>query len=368
MDHDRIFSLWASHLAGEATPEEIEELEWAFKRDPDLRRMAELLSGTRQSPPKGISPEQEQQMLERGLQQFKGQPLPSRPVIRRIPITEMPQTIVSRRRANWRPWVAAASVLALVAGLVFYLHTGKKSPDTTTVIAVPRGAKKTMQLPDGSKLWLNAGSSIVISNAFASGNREVTLEGEAFFDVKHDGQHPFVIHVGRLDVRVLGTTLNVRAYPGDSAMETTLINGKVEVGVSGDAGSAILLHPNEKLTIAMNRTASPAKNPDSGMAVRPATAPPKFLRRPIEPDRTDGTITETSWVSNKLVFRQETLSTMATRLERWYDVTIVFDNQRFRNDTLSGTFPQEPLADVMHALQITAGFHYRIDKDTVRIW
>ena len=82
----------------------------------------------------------------------------------------------------------------------------------------------------------------------------------------------------------------------------------------------------------------------------------------------DGTITETSWVSNKLVFRQEALSAMAIRLERWYDVTIIFDNRRFSNDTLSGTFPQEPLADVMHALQITAGFHYRIGKDTVHIW
>ena len=112
----------------------------------------------------------------------------------------------------------------------------------------------------------------------------------------------------------------------------------------------------------------PASSPDSLVAGRMVTAPAKFLRRPIEPDRTDGTITETSWVSNKLVFRQETLSAMATRLERWYDVRIIFENQRFQRDTLSGTFPQEPLADVMHALQITAGFHYRIEKDTVRIW
>jgi ferric-dicitrate binding protein FerR (iron transport regulator) len=256
----------------------------------------------------------------------------------------------------------------VVAGMALYLRMGKQSPNVAAVIAAPRGAKKSMQLPDGSKLWLNAGSKIVISNTFTSGNREVSLEGEAFFDVKHDGQHPFIIHVGRLDVRVLGTTLNVRAYPGDSTMEATLINGKVEVGVAGDAGSAILLHPNEKLTVAINHPALPAKSPDSGIAGRAVNTPVKFVRRPIEPDRTDGTITETSWVSNKLVFRQEALSAMAIRLERWYDVTIIFDNRRFSNDTLSGTFPQEPLADVMHALQITAGFHYRIGKDTVHIW
>ena len=368
MDQERIFSLWARHLAGEATPEEIEELEWAFKANPDLRRMAELLAGTRQAPPKAISTEQEQQMLERGLQQFKGPSLPSLPVIRRISTTDMPQPEAPRHRARWWPWIAAASVLAIVAGMAFYLHEGRKSPNVVMVISAPRGAKKFMQLSDGSKVWLNAGSRIVLSNAFASGDREITLEGEAFLDVRHDEQHPFVIHAGRLDVRVLGTELNVRAYPGDSMVETTLINGKVEVGVAGDTRSAILLRPNEKLTIAMGRPALPANSPDSLVAGRPAVAPVKFLRRPIEPDRTDGTITETSWVSNKLVFRQETLSAMATRLERWYDVTIIFDNQQFRNDTLSGTFPQEPLDDVMHALQITAGFHYRIDKDTVRIW
>jgi ferric-dicitrate binding protein FerR (iron transport regulator) len=280
------------------------------------------------------------------------------------------------RRVRLFPWVAAASLLVLITGVIFYSRTVKRSSavsTTPTAIAAARGSKKFMQLADGSKLWLNAGSRIVFSPGFAAGNREMTLEGEAFFDVKHDERHPFIIHTGRLDVRILGTTLNVRAYPGDSTMETTLISGKVEIDVPGDAQSSIILHPNEKVTIPMDLAAFPTERPDSAIAGqtvnRPITNTPiKFLRRPIEPDRTDGTITETSWVSNKLVFRQETLAGMATRLERWYDVKIIFDNERFRDDTLSGTFPEEPIGDVMHALQITAGFHYRIDKDTVRIW
>ena len=381
MDQERIFALWANYLAGEATPEEIEELEWAFQANPELRRMARLLHGLRQSPPKGISAEEEQQLLQRGLQRFTNPPIRSLPVIKRIsadgPAAEVssgagasmgtvPATgsamPIERgmiggarrgRRARLFVWAAAACVLVLIVGVVFYSHTPKHSSAVSTVptapsaVAAARGSKKFMSLPDGSKLWLNAGSRIVFSPGFAAGNREVTLEGEAFFDVKHDERHPFIIHTGRLDVRVLGTTLNVRAYPGDSTVETTLINGKVEIDVPGNAQSSIILHPNEKAIIPVGHAA---------------------FRRPIEPDRTDGTITETSWVSNKLVFRQETLAGMATRLERWYDVKIIFDNDRFRNDTLSGTFPEEPIGDVMHALQITAGFHYRIDKDTVRIW
>lgn len=373
MDQERIFALWASYLAGEATPEEIEELEWAFQANPDLRRMAELLSGTRQAPPKGITAEEEQQMLARGLQRFTNPPIRSLPVIKRIEaempggasidgtpmVAVMPRGAGSGRRVRLFLRVTAAAIVVLIAGMVFFLHTVKQSPVAPTAITAARGSKKFMQLPDGSKLWLNAGSRVVFSNGFTTGNREMTLEGEAFFDVKHDERHPFIIHTGRLDVRVLGTTLNVRAYPGDATIETTLINGKVEIDVPGDGQPSIILHPNEKVTI-------PANAP---IANRPiANMPIKFFRRPIEPDRTDGTITETSWVSNKLVFRQETLAGMATRLERWYDVKIIFDNERFRNDTLSGTFPEEPIGDVMHALQITAGFHYRIDKDTVRIW
>jgi len=387
MDQERIFVLWANYLAGEATPEELEELEWAFQANPDLRRMARLLHELRQSPPKGISEEEEQQMLQRGLQRFAKPPIRSLPVIKRVSAGDaeagpigavVPRGAGSGRGARLFPRVvaAAAVLLVVITGAIFYSRTVAPSSAVSTgptAVAAARGSKKFMQLADGSKLWLNAGSRIVFSSGFATGNREMTLEGEAFFDVKHDERYPFIIHTGRLDVMVLGTTLNVRAYPGDSTMETTLINGKVEIDVPGDAQASIILHPNEKVTIPMGRTTLPAERPDSAITGHAANTPitnmqVKFFRRPIEPDRTDGTITETSWVSNKLVFRQEALVGMATRLERWYDVKIIFDNERFRNDTLSGTFPEEPIGDVMHALQITAGFHYRIDKDTVHIW
>jgi len=387
MDQERIFVLWANYLAGEATPEELEELEWAFQANPDLRRMARLLHELRQSPPKGISEEEEQQMLQRGLQRFAKPPIRSLPVIKRVSAGDaeagpigavVPRGAGSGRGARLFPRVvaAAAVLLVVITGAIFYSRTVAPSSAVSTgptAVAAARGSKKFMQLADGSKLWLNAGSRIVFSSGFATGNREMTLEGEAFFDVKHDERYPFIIHTGRLDVMVLGTTLNVRAYPGDSTMETTLINGKVEIDVPGDAQASIILHPNEKVTIPMGRTTLPAERPDSAITGQAANTPitnmpVKFFRRPIEPDRTDGTITETSWVSNKLVFRQEALVGMATRLERWYDVKIIFDNERFRNDTLSGTFPEEPIGDVMHALQITAGFHYRIDKDTVHIW
>jgi len=406
MDQDRTSVLLARYVAGEATAEELEELEWALLSNPELRKMVAALPESQRVTPKGISPDEERQMLERGLEHFRRlsekarfpeeKTLRQLPVVRSISpnlpgispnatsISPLPPTIspVRRKGLPYR-WLAAASVLLLITGTVLYFGLGRKTtaaPVAPTVIAAKRGVRSFMELPDGSKLWLNAGSKVVFSNNFSAGKRELTLSGEAFFDVKHGELHPFIIHTGRLEVRVLGTSLNVRAYPGDSTIETTLIKGKVEVGVTGDPSSSILLHPNEKVIIPTRAAVvrspaligTPAKSPlpDTAQPGSPGYpgSPMRFVRRPIVPDQTDGTITETSWVNNKLVFRKETLSGLAARLERWYDVKIVFDSHRYQGDSISGTFRDASIGDVMHALQITAGFRYHIEKDTVRIW
>jgi len=374
MDQDRTYLLLAKYIAGEATAEEREELEWAFLADPELRKLAEQLPDIKQVSPKGLTPDEERSMLERGLERIRREegaaPLRSLPVVRRlgdaeaVPPAELAEGSMAAQMAAaaagsmagplrkgrrvW--WVAAASVFVLVAGAALFLHSGPNAGRSAQVamLTAGRGARKFAKLPDGTQLWLNAGSRIVLAQGFSHDQRELTLEGEAFFDVKHDEQHPFIIHTGAYEVRVLGTALNVRAYPGESSMETTLIEGKAEVGLAGNPQSAILLHPNEKVIF-----------PREGE---------NYERRPIVPDRTDGTIAETSWTKNKLVFRNETLADMSARLERWYNVTIVFDDKRYQQDTISGTFPDMPIDEVMHALRITSGFQYKIEKDTVHIW
>ena len=384
MDQERTLTLLARYVAGEASPEEMEELEWAFLANPELRRLAALLPELRQSPPKGVTAEEEQQLLERGLERFAWRNAPEQEKAAGIYANPAPPAGATSPEPDAAPsrpvrrlpvrWIAAASVLLVIAGSILYFQPARPSADgrvAPIVLAAKKGARRFMKLPDGSQLWLNAGSKIVLGDGYADGKREVELEGEAFFDVKHDQQHPFIIHTGRLEVRVLGTSLNVKAYPGDSSVETTLINGRVEIGVTGDPKTSIVLHPNEKVIIPANggpalSAGTVSGTVSAGTVDGPARVSAKFVR--IVPDQTDGTIAETSWVENKLVFRQETLAGMAVRLERWYNVKIVFDSERYQRDTISGTFPDEPIAEVMHALQITAGFHYKIGKDTVRIW
>src|SRR5690606_22571909 len=98
----------------------------------------------------------------------------------------------------------------------------------STEVSKP-GERKSIQLPDGTKVMLNAGSTIHIAADFNATSRQLTLVGEAFFDVVHNAEKPFIIHTGAMDIKVLGTVFNVRAYPGDKTSETSLLKGSVEV-------------------------------------------------------------------------------------------------------------------------------------------
>ena len=380
----------SKYLAGEASADELEELEWAFRANPDLRKTLETLQGLKQAPPKGLTAEEEQKLLEKGLGRFTHpgknpeRSAPERPVPERAaspafssfgPASDTRQgELFPAHRIHPYRWIAAASFLAILLTTALYLRNKTPSihnptaPLSQRIIASRRGVRSFMQLPDGSRLWLNAGSKVVLADGFTENKREVTLSGEAFFDVQHDMDHPFVIHAGKLDVTVLGTSLNVKAYPGDSTIETTLIKGKVEVDVPGDPLSKILLKPSEKVIVHTDRGTIIPNTTNAPHEAIAANTPVTFSRSHIVPYKADGTIVETSWVENKLVFRNESIAELALRLERWYDVKIRFDSDKYQQETVTGAFKDAKIEDVMHALQITSGFRYRIVGDTVRIW
>jgi ferric-dicitrate binding protein FerR (iron transport regulator) len=404
MDQERIGILLAKLLAGEATLPEQKELEMAFRDDPSLRETWDALRALKETPPTGLSVGEEQKMLERGLKRLELTRL-ERPVLS-VATREMKKPAAAGKRAQEpatadslseetvvvteevpvpgrqevirlrRRMVAAAAILVLgVAGAVFY--SGHKTtsapsiPVVTKELVSKNGSRSFIELSDGSKLWLNAGSKVTYLTPFADGKRELTLSGEAYFDVKHDPAHPFVIHTGKLNVRVLGTTLNVKAYPGDSLTETTLIKGKVEVEFNNHTHTSVVLQPSEKLIVSTGRNQSDL--PDAGRTGSSATpvkeqAAPKIVTTSVIPDSTDGTIEETSWVENKLVFRKEPFAQLALKLERWYNVKIRFDNEKYKMDELTGAFKDQRIGEVMQALQLTSAFHYRISGDTIHIW
>ena len=116
---------------------------------------------------------------------------------------------------------------------------------------VPHGSKTEMYLSDGTKVWLNAGTTLRYRTSYSKNKRDVFLDGEAYFDVKKDPEHPFIVHVGDIEVKAVGTSFNVKAYKNEKTVETTLVEGKVLVSKKNITEPIIML-PNQKLTFVNN--------------------------------------------------------------------------------------------------------------------
>lgn len=352
-DYDRIVILLTRRVAGELTPTEAEELRLALEQDPKLNDLVAAIEG--------LTVKEDRILLERGLRQWK-QRAAGLPVINTAPPPQLPISIP--RRAKFR-WSAAAAVVLLATSVYFLKKTPihQPAPVIWHEMAAKYGTRNYIDLPDGSRMWLNAGSKVRYADGFSNGKRELTLIGEAYFDIRHEPEIPFLIHVGNMAVNVLGTTLNIKAYPGDSIIETTLIQGKAEIEVPGKNSSPIMLQPGEKITIPTGPT---PPNPSTSPSPNTNTAS-TYQRRNVVADPTYKTIIETSWVEDKLVFRKEPFRQVATQLERWYNIRIRFENNKYQNEELTGYFKDQPIKNVMDALQLSLGFHYEIAGDSISI-
>lgn len=145
-------------------------------------------------------------------------------------------------------YVAAALLIGVVSGLSFrYLMKDETADELFCDIVVPRGSRTSLILPDSSTVWLNSGSRLSYSKDFGRENREIRLCGEAYFEVRRDERHPFIVTADALKVKVLGTTFNVCADENSSTAKVDLINGKVEV--TADSGSKLILSPGQRAVL-----------------------------------------------------------------------------------------------------------------------
>lgn len=268
-------------------------------------------------------------------------------------------SIGNSRRRSWSSqkwyWLAAAAVLVpflfFIAGKMTHSNPeGKFSGEYAR--SSPAGERKSFQLPDGTKVMLNAGSIIRIAKDFNKAGREISLEGEAFFDVTRDAKAPFVIHTSSMDVKVLGTTFNVKAYPEDKMTEASLLNGSVEIRVKKD-NSTILLHPSEKILIPNIARPLPSKyaqEPEKNYSVG------KLIANPL-----DSSIAEVSWTENKLAFTDESFEQIAAALDRWYNVSIRFEDPMLEQYRFTATFDKKTIEQVLNALSASRPFEYQLE-------
>lgn len=276
---------------------------------------------------------------------------------------------VKKRRYGW---YAAAAIAVLLVG--FFFLQQEKGKMAMNVVTTKNGSKSMVVLPDGTKVWLNADSRLSYANNFKEACiREVSLSGEAYFKVKHDKDHPFIIHTRYLDIKDLGTAFNVRAYPDEDKCEATLIEGSITVSLKSDPGKSLHLKPGEKVSFFSGKNKlvkNPGNNHDKIKTIQPIQPVQKLEVTHIQPmviHPGDTIVSEIAWLDNKLVFNDETFSDLAKKMNRYFDTEIVFTGRDIQDFSFTGIFEGETLEQALKELQMICPFHYTMHNKEVVI-
>ena len=245
---------------------------------------------------------------------------------------------------------AAMFILVLSIGMMLQYVVFERTNDNIysdkTCIEVPAGQMSNVVLCDGTTVQLNSGSKLIYSNSFNSGNRWVKLEGEAFFVVKKDAEHPFLIKTESLDFKVYGTSFNVQAYGVDNEVNTTLIEGSLGV-INKNGNELVRLVPGEN--------------------VRYEKVTKKLNVSIVEIDL------YTSWKDGIITFKNERFKDIAGKIERWYNVKIIIKNPKLENELYMGTIMKnKPVDQILKVLSLTSSLNYcivsRPDKPDIIYW
>ncbi|WP_300601449.1 FecR domain-containing protein [Niabella sp.] len=271
-------------------------------------------------------------------------------------------------RIGWKKWTAIAACLLLLVMAGIYLQNRPKTLVTSSSLAAKTntgsgetaqsqpGERKTIFLPDSTKVFLNAGSRLQVSSAFGKQNRNVYLTGEALFEVAHNKTLPFIVHVATYKIKAVGTRFNVKAYNNDLYSETSLLEGKVQILLPQGNNDIVYktLEVNQKFVMNV---------PDSLTAK--IAAKPEVL--PLSYHDSNQNI-ETAWVSNLLIFENQPLSEIKNILEREYNVTITITNGDVAHYHYTATFQHEAIEEVLKALQLSYSFSYKKEGNQITIY
>ena len=188
--------------------------------------------------------------------------------------------------------------------------------------------KQKCNCPDGTQVWLNANSQLLYnSENFGKEERTVNLTGEAFFDVTKNEKIPFIIHAGVVNITVKGTAFNVKAYPKQKDIETTLIRGLIEITTRQDPERKIVVKPNEKIIIPSEVIAEEIKANSSENSLYTISRLQKNEKH---------ILSEIVWIKDNLEFDNQTFQDLSPQLESWFSVNIHFGNEAIKQRRFSG--------------------------------
>ena len=201
-------------------------------------------------------------------------------------------------------------------------------------LIVPLGQISEFILSDGTHVWLNSGTKFRFPTEFGDHKREIYLEGEAYFKVSKDKHHPFLVNSGQMVTRVLGTEFNVSAYKNSDEIETTLIEGSVEI-LNTKHKKIVRLEPEQQFVYSNSKQIHTVTQVDT---------------KPFE-----------AWKDGELVFRNKTLEEIKPKLERWYNVNIEFQDEISKNYRFSGTLlKQKPVDQILQVIQVFIPIDFQV--------
>jgi ferric-dicitrate binding protein FerR (iron transport regulator) len=262
--------------------------------------------------------------------------------------------------------IAAVFFLALSLGFFarFFMEAKTLLPVSQSLvfneITAPLGSRTHVVLPDGTRVWLNAGSKIRYPMNFLDGDREVALTGEAYFEVKKAEKKRFIVKTSDLAIRVWGTKFNVRAYPEDATIQTTLVEGSVSIlKLKGkNPEKETFLVPNQTAIFYIN-----GRKPAEQKVNEKATVAKSDSMVKIEP--LVKTILYTSWKDEKWIIEGQTLGYLAKEFERRYNLQISFDNEAIKNYKFNGILTDETFEQVLKVIKLSAPIDFTVTNNQV---
>lgn len=267
-----------------------------------------------------------------------------------IPISPYSLTmkeIKQEKNRMYIKWMKVAAVMAMLMAISFVFYDNLHTDQPLAAYEIinkenPKGQKSTIYLNDGSKIILNANSRISYRKPFSKDKREITLEGEAFFEVAKDENRPFTVKSGNINTTALGTSFNIKAYPKGQQVKVSLATGKVRIDqVENDTNrNTHLLEPGEELTY----------SPISG-----------YTKTPFDKAEV------LAWVKGVIHFKNADAETVITKLESWYGVDIDTTNESMRTWNITARFDNESLENVLQSLSYSEKFEYTINEKNILI-
>ncbi|HCY40782.1 MAG TPA: hypothetical protein DHV48_05420 [Prolixibacteraceae bacterium] len=239
--------------------------------------------------------------------------------------------------------IAAFLLIPIIGlGILYWVSQSDQSAGQYTETIAPRGQKSQIVLADGTKVWLNSDTKIRYPGNFSKNQRDVYLDGEAFFEVSKNEHQPFVVHTSGVIVKVLGTKFNVKAYSDENQVEASLFEGKINLLLRNSSNQTVEkeVKPGQSFVYSKNKR--------------------QLVLNRFPQDEING------WKKNQLLFKDDTFGKLVRKIERWYNVELIYDEQQFNDRRLTvELYEGERLERLMDILSLALLVDYKYEKGKI---